>query len=398
LALLVPAVVAGVYLGTSLLARPTSAFAANMIAISQASGGSAATFNLTLPNSAACGLATNKPGGDLLDSYVVDDAKVPVSEVPNLTFGAGGFDGAILEQNGGSPYVNQPTLPVTGQVPAPSSFSWKPYADLQDFGPGLDLYPGTFNLGIACVAPSGKIDGDNFWNVQLTFAASQTDPGHFTWALKPFATSVALTASPAGGAVPGASVTLKATVSPATAPGSVTFYDRSTALGTAPVVVNGGVATATLVTGTLATGTNSLTAAYTPQQYNSVQLQADDVYAASTSPPLTYTVGTQSTSTSTPSGGTTTTTAPGGGTSATTTPVDSGAGGTGGSGSSGPGSASTGGSSGGSGSTGSGSTDPALAATGEPIAAEVFAAVLIVVAGLFLLSFAIPTVGRNRIR
>jgi hypothetical protein len=389
-----------------------------MVAISQASGGSSTVFALTLPNAAACSVPSNKPGGDLLDSFVVDNAKVSASEVGNLTFGgaslpaANGYTGANLTESGGTHYVNVLTEPVTGQVPSVGNLSWQFYVNLQDFGQnaasGADLYPGTFNIGVACVTPAGKIDGSEFWNVQITFAASNTDPGGFTWALAPFATSVKLSASPSGQAAPGASVTLTATISPSTAPGTVTFYNHSTVLGTDPVVVNSGVATSTLVTGSLPVGTDSLSATYTPLQYNVDGVQSADVYGPSTSAAMPYVISTASTtSTTAPANGTTTTTVAGG--STTTTAGGSGSGGTGssggssGSGTGGAGSSSegtgTGGSNSGSGSsTGSGSSDPPLAATGEPIFKEVFLAVLIAVAGLFVLSFAVPTVGRGRTR
>ncbi len=78
------------------------------------------------------------------------------------------------------------------------------------------------------------------------------------------ATTLAFTASPAT-AFPGATVTLVAilvnTASPATTPtGMVTFTDRATTLGTAPVI--GGTATLSLATLTL--GTHPLTATYAP--------------------------------------------------------------------------------------------------------------------------------------
>jgi hypothetical protein len=418
--MLVTTMVGGILLAGALAVRPPSASAANVIAINPASGASHAPFTFFLPNSAKCDKPTNQVGGDFLDSFVVSDAKVPAAQVANLTFSgssglphAGSYTGTTLSKQGGSPYANGATLPVTGQVPSPPSFNWGNYADVGDFGDptsGADLSPGTFNVGIACVTAAGKVEGDNFWNVQVTFAASTTDPGGFTWTMTPFPTTTALSASPAGRAAPGAAVTLQATVSPAGAPGNVTFYNRSEPLGTVPIVVSSSASTATLVTGGLPNGTDSLTAKYVPQVYDSLQLQGVDVYAASTSAPLPYTISAGSTSTTTPANGTTTTT-PSGATTTTTPGGGSGSGsggsagtgtsggsGTGGAGSSSAG-AGTGGSSSGSGSsTGSGSSDPPLAATGEPIFMEVFVAVLIAVAGLFVLSFAVPTVGRGRTR
>ena len=59
----------------------------------------------------------------------------------------------------------------------------------------------------------------------------------------------------------GASVTLTATVSPSTAPGTVTFKNGTVTVGSAVTVTSG---TATLATTSLALGANSLTATFTP--------------------------------------------------------------------------------------------------------------------------------------
>jgi hypothetical protein len=400
---------ATILVGAVLSWRPLAASAANMIAISPANGGSATTYTLTYPANAKCGTPSNVGGGDQLDSFVVDNAKVPQSQLGSLTFtgspplptDASGYTGGDII-SGGAPYELVPTLPSTGQPPALGVASWQGYVG--DFGPGMDLYPGTFNVGVACVTPSGHIDGSDFWNVQFTFAASSADRGGFIWALAPFATSVALAAAPQGHSVPGASVTLTASLSPATAPGTITFYNGNTALGTNPVVVNSGVATSTFVTGSLPSGTHSLTALYTPTVYNSAALQGTDVYASSRSPALSYTVGTTSTSTSTTSTTSTTsvsdtTTVPG--STTTTTAVGSGSSGSSGQ-NSGTGSSGTGSS--GAGTSGAAGTDPSsgaatdssLAATGPSIGPEVLIALLSIMAGLFVLSFGLATIKRER--
>ena len=82
----------------------------------------------------------------------------------------------------------------------------------------------------------------------------------------------------------GANVTLTATVSPASATGTVTFYDGSTVIGSNAVSAG----TATMSTTLLSRGSHSLTAAYS----------GDANYTASTSAILTQTVNGTSTSTS----------------------------------------------------------------------------------------------------
>jgi hypothetical protein len=89
------------------------------------------------------------------------------------------------------------------------------------------------------------------------------------------ASSLTLTVSPNPSAF-GQSVTLKTTVSPASATGTVQFQDGITSLGTA-TIANG---TATLAISTLAAGTHSITAVY----------GGSTNYAGSTSTPLSLTV------------------------------------------------------------------------------------------------------------
>jgi hypothetical protein len=97
-------------------------------------------------------------------------------------------------------------------------------------------------------------------------------------------TTTQLTLSPATGVVGGEDVTasaLVAVIAPGTGSptGSVTFFDGSTALGSATLVAGGGGDVATFTTA-FASGTHSITATY----------NADTNYATSTSSPATLTV------------------------------------------------------------------------------------------------------------
>jgi LPXTG-motif cell wall-anchored protein len=74
-------------------------------------------------------------------------------------------------------------------------------------------------------------------------------------------TTTALTVTPAGPVDHGSSVTLKATLTPGSAAGTVTFKDGATAIGS-PVTVAGGIAQ--LATSTLPVATHTLTAEFTP--------------------------------------------------------------------------------------------------------------------------------------
>ncbi len=75
------------------------------------------------------------------------------------------------------------------------------------------------------------------------------------------ATSTALTVSPASPATQGATVVLKATITPTAAAGTVQFKDGASNLGS-PVTVSAGIAS--LSTTALSVATHSLTAIFTP--------------------------------------------------------------------------------------------------------------------------------------
>ncbi|MGH3815033.1 MAG: Ig-like domain-containing protein [Pseudonocardiaceae bacterium] len=93
------------------------------------------------------------------------------------------------------------------------------------------------------------------------------------------ATSTALTTSPASPVAQGTEVTLTATITPATAAGTVQFKDGTTNLGD-PVAVSNGTASGS--TSALAAGSRSLTAVFTPSN--------PTTFGPSTSPMVTFVV------------------------------------------------------------------------------------------------------------
>jgi len=97
-----------------------------------------------------------------------------------------------------------------------------------------------------------------------------------TQTVDPLPTSATLTSTPNPSTF-GQPVTLKATVKPATATGTVAFYHGSTSLGTSTLTSG----KATLAVSTLTVGTHALTATYSGGENDAV----------STSPSLTQTVG-----------------------------------------------------------------------------------------------------------
>lgn len=136
------------------------------------------------------------------------------------------------------------------------------------------IFTGQYTIALVCKHSFGQTDyGD--YVATLTF----TDPHHYTsGAPVAVPTTTTLTASPATGAVVGATVSLTAAVTPAGAAGSVQFRDGATVLGTSAVSGT----SATLATAALAAGSHSLTAVFTPT--------APAGATPSTSAALSYTV------------------------------------------------------------------------------------------------------------
>jgi hypothetical protein len=134
-------------------------------------------------------------------------------------------------------------------------------------------YVGTYTIALVCKKPVGQTDyGD--YITHITFS----DPTHYTSGDVQVATTTTLSASPAGSATVGASVSLTAAVTPSGATGNVQFLDGATNLGTASVSAD----RATLSTSTLSVGAHSLTAVFTPNGPAGAQ--------PSTSAPLPYTI------------------------------------------------------------------------------------------------------------
>jgi hypothetical protein len=123
----------------------------------------------------------------------VDNTQVPTSQLGNITFvnnlpTLGSYTGATLVDPTGTPYsaVFTGTTPGSTQGPfGPSTgpFSWTLYSQ-GDYGSGLDLHDGVFNVGIACVTPNNTIDNGQFWSMQVTFTSTGNTPP-FNWSSQP---------------------------------------------------------------------------------------------------------------------------------------------------------------------------------------------------------------------
>jgi len=135
----------------------------------------------------------------------------------------------------------------------------------------------TVSSGVASIAISTLAAGAH--SITAVYSGDANSAGSASPALaqtvNKAASSVSLSSSP-NPSVTGQSVTLKATVSPASATGTVQFLDGANALGTATVKSG----SATLAVSTLAAGTHAITAIYS----------GDAATAGSTSAALTQTV------------------------------------------------------------------------------------------------------------
>jgi hypothetical protein len=132
-------------------------------------GGSATLFTFKLPAGATC------PGDTEHQGYLLFGYTVPVAVNPQqVTFGGGEASiGAALIDAGGTPYVAVATGVNSGAVVQPPAFVWSRY----DHHPEV-LPAGTYNVGLACVLDNRVV---TYWNTPITFVASSTDPGGFTW-------------------------------------------------------------------------------------------------------------------------------------------------------------------------------------------------------------------------
>jgi autotransporter-associated beta strand protein len=139
--------------------------------------------------------------------------------------------------------------------------------------------------------PVGTTSVDANYNGDLNFAGNSAPS--VSQIVNQNATTTTVTAAPSPGIL-GQSVTLTATVSPV-APGllsptgSVSFYDGSTLLGTAPLTVANGVSTAQFSTSSLAIGTHQISAVWSgdPNFIGSTGQASETVNQAVTSVVLT---------------------------------------------------------------------------------------------------------------
>jgi hypothetical protein len=247
--------------GTASAATPT-------LTLNPSSGGWATAFTLT-PASTQCAATANT-----YQTYLIASSQA-TSDADIFNNSQGLFDATTGFGLSG-------TLAAGNMVPQPLTTSFA--ASSAQFTVAA---AGQYQVGILCFTQAvGSTPPvfTNDWFTTVTFNAAGGSSA--TWSTSsttnPVGTSTALAATPASPAAHGATETLTATVTAASGSsipvGSVDFKDGSTDLGSA-AVNSSGVAT---TTATLADGSHSLTAAFTPTD--------STAFAASTSTAVPYTV------------------------------------------------------------------------------------------------------------
>jgi hypothetical protein len=120
------------------------------------------------------------------------------------------------------------------------------------------------------------------------FTSSTSSVVSYTISAGPTTTTTALAVTPASPQVQGTTLTLKATLTPSAAVGSVQFFDGASTIGS-PVAVSGGIAQTP--TTALTVGSHTLKATFTPTDANA--------FTTSTSSTVSYTITAPATSTTT---------------------------------------------------------------------------------------------------
>jgi Fibronectin type III domain len=147
---------------------------------SLSSGGSTTQFTINLPASAACSGDTATHGNHVF-SYLVPKGTDPKA-VSFLT-GFPSADHGLFDANGNY-YGKDNTALTTGQIISiPTNLEFAPLLSRGVTAASLEANGGVWQAGIACANSSGVVT--DYWNTQVTFAASGSDPNGFVWSDTP---------------------------------------------------------------------------------------------------------------------------------------------------------------------------------------------------------------------
>ena len=202
---------------------------------------STAQFTVGLPTGAAC------TGDTATDGYHVYSYLVPRgTNVATVTFVGQPSTGYGLFTSTGSYVGPINTAPTTGVVPTlPINLEWGSVVASHSWLSALLASGGVWEAGLACANSSGAVT--DYWNTEVTFSASASDSGGFTW-----------------------SASTQTTTATTTTTGGTT---ATTATGGATATTATGGTTATTATGgttatTSASGTSTTTTAPDPSSVN----------------------------------------------------------------------------------------------------------------------------------
>lgn len=153
------------------------------------SGGSTTQYGLALPDNASCS------GDTAHDQYHVFTFMFPKNLAPTaVSFKTGvpegfGTRGRLGFFSDGEYVGALNTAPDTGQVVGlPQSYTWTRLTPKYLFTKGEST--ATYEGGIACADKDGVVT--NYWDTEIVFTASKTDPGGYTWYV-PKSSQVAVT-------------------------------------------------------------------------------------------------------------------------------------------------------------------------------------------------------------
>jgi hypothetical protein len=208
--------------GTATLTNPTTS-------ATLTSGGSTTVFAVVLtPAPADCS------GDTATDHYEVFSYLLPEATVITTDDFSGGTPSEGLGfVDGNGYYGSATTAPTTGEIiNIPADFEWADLKSVNETAAELDGgSSAVWNAGIACANASGVMT--DYWNTQVTFTASTSDPNGFTW------TAVAGTTT---------------TTTPTTAP--TTPNATTTAPTTTTITPSGGATTTTVAGSTASSGSS----------------------------------------------------------------------------------------------------------------------------------------------
>jgi hypothetical protein len=153
--------------------------------------GSNTEFQIILPTGASCSGNTN-PDGYNVSSYIADNGLEANPGVFTYQDGVpteADANNLITGGSSGGAYAGETTTSTGGVIP-PASLEFgnnygpfDPNATSTNNQSGDFLYPGTFNIGIACTNPSsGAATTDQYWPLQVTLTADSSDPNGYQWA------------------------------------------------------------------------------------------------------------------------------------------------------------------------------------------------------------------------